>query len=277
MIICKNAATTIGQTMESISGLSNDVVVYDSGSTDRTLEILKGYNVRLFQGEWLGYGRTRQKATNLAKEAWVLMVDADETVTDGLRQELTAMLPPSPKTAYRFLLHHCISGHQFQWGGWRNDYRIRLYNKQVLRWNSKTIHETFVVPKGIKIKKFCSGVIHHPANSLPAFEDKMSSYALLVAAQYRREGKKPTWVKKHISPCYNFFHNYVLRLGFLEGKAGFWLARVMSRYTFEKYRHLSFLSDCAPNLQGKSHDEFCSDISVGHRGVPRRKPEPAHF
>lgn len=277
VIICKNAATTIGQTMESIGGLSNDVVVYDSGSTDGTVEILKGYRVRLFRGEWLGYGRTRQKATNLAKEDWVLMVDADEIVTDGLRCELTAMLPPSPKTAYRFLLRHRISSHQFRWGEWRNDYRIRLYNKKVLRWNNKAIHETFVVPKGIKIKKFSNGVIHRPANSLPAFENKMSCYASLVAAQYSREGKKATWIKKHISPRYNFFHNYILRLGFLDGKAGFWLARVMSRYTFEKYRQLSLLSDCAPNLQGKNHDEFCSDISLGHRGVPRRKPESAHF
>jgi glycosyltransferase involved in cell wall biosynthesis len=242
VIICKNAAATIERTMESVCGLSNDVVVYDSGSTDATLEILKKYKAKIFQGEWLGFGATRQKATELASESWVLMVDADEIITDGLRQELAALLPPSPKTAYQFVLKHSISSHHLQWGSWRNDYRIRLYNKDVLQWNDRNIHETLGVPKGVRIKKFTHGVIHHPAVSLPAFEDKMSRYASLVAEQYKQEGKKATWVKRRINPAYTFFQNYILKLGFLDGRAGFQLARTMSRYTFEKYDRLSGLS-----------------------------------
>lgn len=238
VMICKDAEATISLALEHIRGLSDDVVVYDSGSKDGTLNIVRSHGVQLHQGEWLGFGRTRQKATELARYDWVLMIDADEIITKELREELRNMQQPLPQTAYRFCLHHCISGKQLRWGQWRHDCRVRLYNRTVLRWSEKAIHETVELPPGFMVKKLKHGVLHYPAQNIEAFAEKMRHYAVLTAAQHKVEGKHSTWTKRHISPGFNFLQNYIFRLGFLDGKAGFRLAHIFSRYTAEKYKAL---------------------------------------
>jgi glycosyltransferase involved in cell wall biosynthesis len=241
VMICRDAETTIGHALEHVRGLSDDVVVYDSGSTDGTLNIVRRYDVQLHQGEWLGFGRTRQKATDLARHDWVLMIDADEVVTKEMQDELKSMPLPPPNTAYRFCLHHIINGQPLHWGQWRHDCRVRLYNRKVVRWSDKAIHETVEVPQGIFIKTLRHGVLHYPAQSIDTFAEKMKQYALLTAAQHKAEGKRSTWMKRNLSPGFNFLQNYIFRLGFLDGSAGFRLARIFSRYTAEKYKTLKRL------------------------------------
>jgi glycosyltransferase involved in cell wall biosynthesis len=239
VVICKDAAATIGPMLKSISGLSDDIVVYDSGSTDDTLAIIHQHNLPVHQGPWLGFGPTRQKATELARYDWVLMVDADEVLSDGLRKELMQLSMPSPQTAYRFQLHHQIGSDALRWGEWRKDYRVRLYHKNILRWNGKLVHETIEVPADVKVCTFQHGAAHFPATSIEAFEQKMKQYAWLTAQQYHREGKRSSWIKRRVSPVFDFFVGYILHLGFLDGWPGYRLALIFKQYTAEKYKALN--------------------------------------
>lgn len=239
VVICKDAASTIGSMLKSIEGLSDDVVAYDSGSTDGTLAILQKHGVQIHQGSWLGFGPTRQKATELARHDWVLMVDADEVLSEGLREELMQMAMPAPQTAYRFQLHHQIGSHSLHWGEWRKDFRVRLYHKHTVRWNVKLVHETIELPTNVSVRTFRNGAAHFPAASIAAFEQKMKQYARLTAQQYRRDGKQSNWIKRNVSPVFDFFVGYILHLGFLDGLPGYQLARIFKQYTAEKYRVLS--------------------------------------
>lgn len=239
VIICKDAAATIGQALKSVEGLSDDVVVYDNGSTDDTIKIVNSFHTQLFQGPWLGFGPTRQKATKLAQHKWVLMVDADEVLTDGLRQELQNLQTPPTRCAYEFQVQHCIGSKSLHWGQWHRDYRVRLYHKDVWHWTNKLVHERLVASPDVEVIRFQNPMLHYPAVSIKAFEMKMRRYALLSAVQYQREGKRSTWIKRSISPVFSFVQNYVLKLGFLDGKTGYKLARIFSRYTAEKYKRLA--------------------------------------
>src|SRR5215212_3926227 len=93
IIICKNEREQIAQAISSVYSLSDDIVVYDSGSTDGTLESVKKFPVQLYTGVWEGYGKTRQKAVQLSKYDWVFIVDADEVVSDELVEELKMIKP----------------------------------------------------------------------------------------------------------------------------------------------------------------------------------------
>src|SRR2546421_10576397 len=97
VIICKNEANGIGKVLESIRHLSDNTVVYDSGSTDGTIEIVKSYGVQLYQENWLGFGRTKQKAVSYATHDWVLSIDADEALDEQLQKELKKLSLADPK------------------------------------------------------------------------------------------------------------------------------------------------------------------------------------
>src|ERR1700755_1555111 len=123
-IICKNAAGMIDKTMESIRGLSHDIVVYDSGSTDGTIELLKKWKVRLFEGEWEGFGKARQKAVELTKYDWGLVIDADEIVSNDLIEELKNLHPENERIVYSVELKNHLGNDRIKWGSWGHDYRI---------------------------------------------------------------------------------------------------------------------------------------------------------
>src|SRR5206468_7980858 len=88
VIICKNEASGIGRVLQSIKDISDDIVIYDNGSTDNTIEVLKTFPVKIYQGEWLGFGKTKQKAVSFARYKWILSLDADEALDSNLQQEL---------------------------------------------------------------------------------------------------------------------------------------------------------------------------------------------
>src|SRR6186997_941348 len=91
VIVCKNEADIIGRTLQSLQGLTDNIVLYDNGSSDTTMEIAKQFNVQLYQGSWEGYGKTKRTAISLAKYDWILNLDADETPDEELKRSLQAV------------------------------------------------------------------------------------------------------------------------------------------------------------------------------------------
>lgn len=243
VIVCKNEAGNIEKVLDSIRDISDDVVVYDSGSTDGTIGILKSYGVRLHQGEWMGFGKTKQFAIGLAKHDWILSIDADESPDEKLANELKQLEPGDERTVYDIRFKNYLGEKHLRWGEWGSDTHIRLFNRRLVNWNEAPVHESLVMPEGIKVLKLQGSIIHRTMKDTAEYSQKMVSYALLNAEKYYRSGKRSTWLKRSFSPLFSFVKHYIFMLGFLDGWEGLLSARMTAFYTFLKYARLHELQN----------------------------------
>jgi len=238
VIICKNEEDIIGQTLQSLQGISDDIVVYDNGSTDTTAEVVKSYPVRFHQGLWEGFGRTKNKANDLAKHDWILSLDADESLDDEVKQALKQFQPDSEKTVYEVKFKNFLGKKYLKYGEWGRDAHIRLFNRKHVNWNDAPVHEELQVPADAVVKKLKGAVLHQTMTDIDDYAKKMTKYAMMNAEKYFQQGKKASFFKIRMSPRFAFFQNFILRLGFLDGHAGYVCARMTSYYTFLKYARL---------------------------------------
>ncbi len=243
VIICKNAAGVIGKTLQSFAGLTDDIVVYDNGSTDGTTEVVKMIGATLYTGSWEGFGKTKNKANSLAKYNWILSLDADEAIDDELKHSLQQLPYNNEKTVYDLLFRNFVGDRYLKYGEWGRDHHIRLFNRNDIRWNDAAVHEQLIIPDGMQIERLKGYVLHRTANNFREFEEKMNGYAVLNAQNYFNQGKKAWWGKQWLSPVFSFMQNYIFRFGFLDGKAGFDCALITARYTFLKYAKLKELTN----------------------------------
>lgn len=217
VIITKNAAETLEATLESTKAFS-DVVIYDNGSKDGTLELVKTYpNVSLFQGEFLGFGPTKQKAVSLAKYDWVLSIDADECVSDELKCELKSIVIDNNHMVGVILRDNYFLGDKVNYSGWGNDWLVRLFNRETHNFNDAMVHENidlFEQSKKLKLK----GVISHSAvTDVGQFLTKVNRYSEIRSKTIKKKIHPSIIVLKSI---FAFFRTYVLRGGVLDGTAG---------------------------------------------------------
>lgn len=241
VIVCKNAGKVIGKTLQSLQGISDDIIVYDNGSTDNTLDVVAGYPVQLHKGSWEGFGQTKRKANSLAKYDWILSLDADEAVSTTLKESLLQFNPENKTVVYDISFNNFFGDTWLKYGEWGKDHHIRLFNKTVVNWNDAPVHEELIMPQDVAVKKFNGAVLHRTAESVSDFEIKMNKYAALNAEKFFAKGKKVAPLKKWLSSVFSFIQNYFLRLGFLDGKAGFKCAVISAKYTFNKYKILESL------------------------------------
>jgi glycosyltransferase involved in cell wall biosynthesis len=238
VIVCKNEEGNIGRVLQSIAGLTDDVLVYDNGSTDKTLNILHQYGVRVHQGEWLGYGKTKRLAVSLAKYDWVLSIDADEALDSVLQQTLQTISFHRPQTVYELQFKNLLGEKHLRWGEWGGDKHIRLFNRQFVNWNEAPVHESLAIPEDADVQPLAGHVLHRTMNDTVEYSQKMVRYALLNAEKYFAQGKKSTWAKRYINPPFSFTKHYIFQLGFLDGWEGLLSARMTAFYTFLKYARL---------------------------------------
>jgi glycosyltransferase involved in cell wall biosynthesis len=238
VIICKNEEEEIGRCLKSLQGVTDDIVVLDNGSTDNTKNIVQQGGARLIEDSWEGFGKTKNKATRLAKYDWVLNLDADESIDEELKQSLLA-LPLNDDSQVFELRFKNFLGHKYlRFGEWGSDKHIRLFNRSKVTWNEARVHEGLLLPPGIQIKKLPGHVLHYTAKDEAEFADKMLRYALLNAEKYAEQGKKSSWINIYGAPLFSFLKYYVFKLGFLDGWAGYVCAKMNSYYTFKKYARL---------------------------------------
>jgi glycosyltransferase involved in cell wall biosynthesis len=241
VIICKNEAHIIGQSLQSLQGVCDDIIVYDNGSTDGTLQTLSKYGVRVIEGPWEGFGKTKNTAISFAKYDWILSLDADEAIDGKLKQALLSWQPEADNTVYNFKFKNFLGERHLAFGEWGSDSHIRLFNRQLVKWNEAAVHEELVFPPSVQIKKMNGYILHRTMKDLLDYSDKMVQYAMLGAQKYFEKGRRPSWVKLHLSPGFNFFKFYFLKLGFLDGYPGYMSAKMTAWYTFMKYARLKEL------------------------------------
>jgi glycosyltransferase involved in cell wall biosynthesis len=242
VIICKNEADVIGQTLQSLEGVCDDIIVYDNGSTDNTIEIIKQFDVHLHQGTWEGFGKTKNKAVALAKYDWILSLDADEAIDDELKKSLLAIRLTDENCVYEIKFKNFLGNKYIKYGEWGNDKHIRLFNRKQASWNDASVHEELMRPKGIKIKKLNGYILHRTMRDMNDYAKKMIRYAMLNAEKYHQQGKHSSFFKIRVAPGFTFFNYFILKLGFLDGYYGYLCARMTAFYTFLKYTRLRELN-----------------------------------
>ncbi len=238
VIICRNEADIIGNTLQNLKGLSNDIIVYDNGSTDNTVEVVRRFDVHLHQGSWEGFGKTKNKANALAKHDWILSLDADESVDEELKGSLLDLSPASHSILYEMKFKNFLGNKFLKYGEWGRDEHARFFNRTAVSWNDAPVHEELIMPAGTAIKKLKGYVLHQTMKDMQDYAQKMTKYAMMNAEKYFQQGKKASWFKLRLSPGFAFIQNYLLRLGFLDGHAGYVCARMTAYYTFLKYARL---------------------------------------
>lgn len=218
VIICKNAAHTLPRVLEATTPFP-EVLLYDNGSSDETLEIAKNFaNVTIVTGEFIGFGPTKRHAVSHACHDWILALDADEPPSQALIEALQQW--PDQTTPQQqvgmVLRENFMLGRQVKHSGWGGDWLVRLFHRESTNFNEAMVHEK-VDTSGSEIVRL-SGTIHHLAvEDLSQLLDKVNRYSSIRA----ENGLKP------ISPAlivlkslFAFFRTYVLRLGILDGWRG---------------------------------------------------------
>ena len=242
VIVCKNEADIIGSTLKSLQGLTDDIVVYDSGSTDGTIDLVREFPVRLIEGPWEGFGKTKMKAIGSAKYDWILSLDADESIDEQLKESLDNWQPQGDMIVYEVAFKNFLGKKHLKFGEWGNDRHIRFFNRKKVSWDEAPVHEKLILPVYVQVKRLKGFVLHRTMKNLDDYRNKMHHYAMLGAEKYYSEGKKPGWIKRWLSPAFSFLKYYIFKAGFLDGKDGFISAKMTAWYTHLKYKRLKELN-----------------------------------
>lgn len=250
VVIAKNEERNIGPCIEALSKVTSDIHLLDSGSTDRTKELAKKKGATIHEVQWKGYGPTKNEGANFAKYDWILSIDADEVLTDALVEELLVLELDSHKIyAINILTNYC--GTWIRHSGWFPSYKKRLYNKKLVSWDEREVHENLRWgDKKIEICHLNNELLHYSYRSPEDHVIKGKRYAKLGAEHLIQSKKKVFFAKQLVGPPFRFFKMYVIKRGFLDGSAGFLLAirearMVAWRYQF--YRALKKQQDGTNN------------------------------
>lgn len=232
IVITRNEAANIGDCLDSLAFCDERIVV-DCGSTDDTLIIARQKGARVAFRDWKGFGDQKNHALSLARGDWVLSLDADERVTPDLQQAILAALDDVNVDAYEFPRQSSFCGRMMRHSGWFPDRVLRLFRRGKARFTDDVVHER-VVCEGT-VKRLKAPLTHYPVRRLEDAIRRMDSYSTLGAQQIAASGRKVSILKGVGHGIAAFLRTYVLRLGFLDGSAGFLLAVANAEGTYYRY------------------------------------------
>lgn len=241
IIITKNEENAIGECLASVNW-ADEVIVVDSGSTDKTVEICKSYGAKvLTTDDWPGFGRQKNRALNLASNEWVLSIDADEKISKQLRDEIqNAINDNEVNVAFRMPRNSSYCGQFILHCGWRPDYVTRLFPKVGAKFSDDLVHERILFEGEIKTLK--EPLLHISYIDLEEVLDKTNRYSSDGAAMLYAQGRNSSLSKAILHGFWAFVRTYFLRLGFLDGRMGFILAISNAETTYYRYLKLMLLS-----------------------------------
>lgn len=253
VIITFNEEKNIGRCLESIQGIADDVVIVDSFSTDATESISKKYNVNFISRKWEGYSATKNFANAQAKYDWVLSLDADEALSEELKKSILKAKEGKELKTYKFhrLTNYC--GSWIKHCGWYPDTKIRIFDRRITKWEG-IIHEKLVIDfspidsaqgdklemtKGVLLNGDC---LHYSYYTIEQHLLQVDKFSTLAAQNLFEKGKKASLLQLWLSPVVKFISDYFLKLGILDGAAGFTICKISAKHSYLKYKKLRELS-----------------------------------
>ncbi len=231
-----NEEATLRDCLESVR-FADEILVVDSFSTDATVKIAREFPARVLQHEYVTSARQKNWAIPQARHEWVLLVDSDERVTPGLREEILALLASGPRhDGYWILRANHFLGRRIRRCGWGTDKVIRLFRRDVARYQDREVHAEIDLSGPLPVLNH--PLEHHTFRSFGQYFRKLQIYSEWGAAQLYKEGKRAGALEIFGRPVTRFLKMYVVRLGFLEGLHGLVLSMLGAFTVYLKYARL---------------------------------------
>ena len=221
---------------------ADEVLVIDSGSTDRTVEVASAHGARVISHSWEGYAQQKNYAASQAEHDWILSLDADEALSPELAAEIAQLKTERQSDAVGFRMPRLASyrGRWVRHSGWYPDYKLRLYDRRRARWVGDYVHEQ--IQASGPVRSLRGDILHYTCDSLDEHLRTLDRYTTLAARESFATGTGWVLPKMLVGPPWKFLETYLFRQGFLDGYAGLQIASLAAYYVFEKYRKLRVLS-----------------------------------
>jgi len=236
VVITRDEEVNLPRCLKSVAW-ADELIVVDSGSTDRTIEIAESFGARVIRIEWHGFGPAKQAGLDQAEGEWLLSLDADEEVPAGLANEIKTvvgeereavgyLMPRRTRFLGRWMLH----------GGWYPDHILRLFKRVSGRFTDASVHEAVVVDG--PVARLNRDLLHYSYPTLEAYLSKFNHYTTLAAADAFSRGRNAPVARIVLNPVAKFIKQYILKAGFLDGTEGLVLAFLSAGYVLTKYAKL---------------------------------------
>jgi len=239
-IITHNEEENIGDCLESVKW-ADEIVVVDSGSTDMTIEICKGYTDKVFFNSWVGMKEQKQYAVEKASNTWVFSIDADERATEGIKSFILQELKNPIYDGYRFPRQNYFLDKWLKHGGWYPDHVLRFFRKDRGYFGGVNPHDKVVVDGG-SVTTVDIPFIHFTYKSIAQYLTKQNMYSSISATELFRAGRKIVPYIVPVKIMWKFIETYFVKKGFLDGFRGFIVAMGATYSMFWKYIQLWELS-----------------------------------
>jgi glycosyltransferase involved in cell wall biosynthesis len=266
VVITRDAEAELPVCLASVT-FADEILIVDSGSTDGTLGIARGFGARVLKQEWLGYGPQKQYGAAQARHRWVLSIDADEHISERLRTSIEAALRSPAHAAYAMARCNRFMGRWLRHGEGYPDWTVRLFDRERARWSDDSVHER-VLARG-SVGRLDGDLLHESEAGLTAYLEKQNRYTTLQAQALYASGKRAGTPRLALSPLFRFIKFYLLRLGFLDGVPGLVHISIGCFNSFVKYAKLREL--CAVTGESRSPDRRGSPPSLDVAAEIRRK------
>lgn len=235
VIISFNEEQNIARCITALQALTQDIVVVDSGSKDNTIRIATELGARVFSRAWTGYADQKNFGNEQAHHDYILSVDADEVISFELAFHISEAMKNPQSSVYELDFLTSWGDRFIRHGGWVPDRHCRLFDKRKVRWQNRGVHE-YLQMEGLQPERLPGYVFHYTAANKASYRLKMDRYAREFAdARLASRRFSPCW-KKYTSTAFRFLRDYIMKRGFLEGRAGLEIAFEEARYTWFKYR-----------------------------------------
>jgi (heptosyl)LPS beta-1,4-glucosyltransferase len=232
-IITKNEEKNIGRCLESLQW-ADEIIVVDTNSDDKTVEICNQYTDHVFNESWHGYGKQKNICAAKAQNRWILNIDSDEIVTPELTEEIQEVLKEGPKYPVYYLHRKNYFGDRWvRFGGWYPDRILRFYDKEKVAFSETQVHERLAPDENAGSLKHT--LTHYSYRDHEDYIQRQDRYSTLYAQEKMANGFRANWTHLYLRPPFSFFKNFILKQGFRDGFLGLFLAKMAANYTFQKY------------------------------------------
>ncbi|MDP2382606.1 MAG: glycosyltransferase family 2 protein [Nitrospirota bacterium] len=238
VVITKNEEANILDCLRSAQW-ANELIVVDAESRDRTVELARGAGAQVFVRPWPGFGLQKNFGMAQASSGWVLILDADERVTEELCAEVKVCLErwrTGAPVAYRIPRRNFFYGAWVRWGGVYPDYQVRLFRRGLAQYNDVAVHENLLVEG--EVGTLVGHLDHYTERRIQDHFKKFGLYTTLAAQEKAKKVRLVRWVDLVFRPLVVLGKTYVLKQGFRDGVRGLIVCVFASMYTFVKYAKL---------------------------------------
>ena len=239
-IITLNEERNIARAIESLR-CSDEILIVDSGSTDRTVELAEKLGVRVIEAGWRGFAGQKNWAAEQAAYDWILSLDADEALSEALESEILNLKKTGPRyDAYTMPRLARYLGRWILHSGWYPDRKVRLYHRHKAKWVGSFVHETVHVSG--RLGHLESNLLHFTCDSLSEHLRTLDRYTTLAAQEVAARKMKVPLSRLIVDPAWTFVKTYFIQCGFLDGLEGLIIAYMAAFYTFLKYSKARIMS-----------------------------------